>query len=291
MKTNITLKTTAVATVLLGMSSIAGAVDTPPPVPDIYAKGPAEPRLNVTDMREAEKVAFALNEAMLQATEALIYVKGCQEFSVPIEVYSYPYSKTHFIKNTSYNGIALSAQLRDPIAGFGQLVAVAQPTQGVLNGTKVQGLRGTYTYDYVNNMMVNERTGVLVQGQNRSFDQYYSSVIKDFYFGSTYDSAGDPNVILDYGLQSVSKFGFPVNKWWQKSKNVRDDGQQGCTVFQKDRLVGTGTCRIVLSTTGLSQPDLFWQTGTLKVSKTLPNVNETELNGCQVNPIFNAQGG
>ncbi len=281
-----TKMTTLTAAVLIGISSLASAADTPPAVPDIYKLGPAEPRLNMTDMRDAEKAAFALNEAMLQATEALVYVKGCQDFSVPVEVYSYPGTNTHYIKDKSFGGIKLDAFPADEVAGFGQQIPVKQLADAVINGTPVKNLAGTYTFNNVNNMMVGEKTGVDVKGQNRSFDTYYSSVIKDFYFGSTYDTAGNPYVILDYGLQSVSKFGYPVNKWWQKSKTVRDDGQQGCTVFQKDRLVGTGICRIVLSTKGLSQPDVFAQSGTLKVSKVLPNLNETELNSCVEQPVF-----
>lgn len=281
MKTKIT---TTTAAVLLGMSSLASA--NPPPVPSIYNNGPAAPILNMTNMRDAEKAAFALNEAMLQATESVIYVKGCQEFSVPVQVYSHPSSNTHYIMDTTYGGVRLDAVPQAPIPGFGQNYDVAQAVSGILNGTPVQNVRGRYTYNAVNNMMVGEKTGIQVKGQNKTFDQFYSTVIKDFYHGNTYAPNGDVYVIYDYGLQSLSKFGYPVNKWWQKSKTVRDDGQQGCTVFQKDRLVGATECRITLATTGLSQPDVFWQDGTLSVKRVKPNVNETELNNCKVNPIF-----
>ena len=269
--------------VLLGMSSLANA--NPPPVPEIYAKGPAEPRLNMTDMRDAEKAAFALNEAMMQATESLIYVKGCSEFEVPVEVYSYPDTNTHYITDKTFGGIELIANPKSAINGFGQNIDVSQTTQGILNGTAVQGIKGRYTFNDKNNMMVGEKTGIQVKGQNKTFDQFYSTVIKDFYHGGTYPQTGDFYEIYDYGLQSLSKFGYPVNKWWQQSKTVRDDGQQGCTVFQKDRLVGTGACRITLATKGLSQPDLFWQTGTLKVSRVLPGA-ASAIDNCNVNPIF-----
>ena len=136
--------------------------------------------------------------------------------------------------------------------------------------------------------MVNERTAIQVKGQLRGFDQYYSSVIKDFFHGNTYDEFGDFYVMYDYGLQSLSKFGYPVNKWWQKSKSVRDNGQQGCFVLQKDRLVGAGQCRITLATTGVSQPGLFWQSGTLSVQNVSPGSSSPSdpINTCSVNPIF-----
>lgn len=270
------------AAVLLGISSIASA--NPPPVPSIYNNGPAAPILNMTNMRDTERAAFALMEAMLQATESVVYVKGCTPFSVPVQVYAD--GNSHFIQDTNFGGVRLDAVLDNAIPGFGQNVDVAQAAQGILNGTPVQNLRGRYTYNHVNNLMVNERTSVEVKGQNRAFDRFYSSVIKDFYHGNTYNSQGDFYEIYDYGLQSLSKFGYPVNKYWQKSKTVRDDGQQGCTVFQKDRLVGVGACRITISTVGQSQPGLFWQDGTLTVSRDLPNQNETALNSCQVAPIF-----
>jgi hypothetical protein len=96
--------------------------------------------------------------------------------------------------------------------------------------------------------------------------------------------------MYDYGLQSLSKFGYPVNKWWQKSKSVRDNGQQGCFVLQKDRLVGAGQCRITLATTGVSQPGLFWQSGTLSVQNVSPSHTDAALDSCGVNPLFQPTG-
>lgn len=271
------------AGVLLGISTLASA--NPPPVPDIYSNGPAVPKLNMTNMRNAEKAAFALNEAMMQVTESVVYVKGCAEFEVPVEVYSHPGSNTHYIMDQTYGGVELDASPQAAVNGFGQNIDVSQSVQGILNGTPVQGVKGRYTFNDKNNMMVGEKTGIQVKGQNKAFDQFYSTVIKDFFNGGTYPQTGQIYEIFDYGLQSLSKFGYPVNKWWQQSKAVRDDGQQGCTVFQKDRLVGTGACRITLATTGVSQPDLFWQTGTLKVQQVLPGVTSA-MDSCNVNPIF-----
>lgn len=281
MKTKIT---TISAAVLLGISTLANA--NPPSAPSIYNTGPAAPRLNMTNMRDVEKTAFALNEALMQATEGLVYAKGtCANFSTPIEVYSHPGSNSNYIEGTSaISTIRLDATIQPKVAGFGQNYDVVQFAQGTINGTPVQNLRGRYTYNELANMMVGERTGVQVKSQTvrngNSFDQFYSSVIKDFYHGNTYDANGDFYEIFDYGLQSVSKNGYPVNKWWQKSKAVRDNGSQGCTVFQKDRLVGSSSCRIVISTAGYSQEDLFWQKGTLSVQRVSPSSVSTELNNC-----------
>ena len=70
--------TTTAAAVLLGISTLASA--NPPGAPAIYNNGPAAPLLNMTNMRDTERAAFALYEGLMQATEALVYVKGCTPF-------------------------------------------------------------------------------------------------------------------------------------------------------------------------------------------------------------------
>ena len=283
MKTKTKISTTTAA-VLLGISTLASA--NPPGAPAIYDNGPASPLLNMTNMRDTERTAFALYEALMQATEALVYVKGCTPFSVPVEAFSDGSNNVgfNFLEVQTFGGVRLQATLQPPVPGFGQNIDVVQaPANGVLNNVAVDSLRGRYTYNHLSNLMVGERTAVRVAGQNGRPDQFYSAVIKDFYHGNTFSS--DPGSffeIFDYGLQSVSKSGFPVNKWWQKSKAVRDNGQQGCTVFQKDRLVGAGACRITLSTVGYSQPGLFWQDGNLTVSQVTPSAPDTELNSCNL---------
>ena len=282
MKTTIT--TLAATAVLFSVTSLASA--NPVNAPGIYDGGPASPILNMTDMRDTERAAYSLGEAFMQTTEAYVYVKGCQELEVPVTIYSHPASNTNFLVDNSFGGIELKADLQAPIAGFGQHIDVNLNGPAILFGHPVADVRGRYSYSSKNNLMVNEKTGIEIKGQLRGNDHYYSSVIKDFFHGNTYDEFGDFYVMYDYGLQSLSKFGYPVNKWWQKSKSVRDNGQQGCFVLQKDRLVGAGQCRITLATTGLSQPGLFWQDGTLKVSPVNPSAPDSALEGCGVNPIF-----
>ncbi len=276
MKTKIT---TTAAAVLLGISTLASA--NPPGAPAIYDNGPAAPLLNMTNMRDTERAAFALYEGLMQATEALVYVKGCTPFSVPVSAYVDGHTFNQLEVQT-FNGVRLEATLQPPVPGFGQNIDVVQaPVAGILNNVAVDSLRGRYTYNHLNNLMLNERTSLRVAGQNGRPDLFYSAAIKDFFHGNTY-GPGQFYEIYDYGLQTLSKNGYPVNKWWQKSKAVRDNGQQGCTVFQKDRLVGVGACRITLSTLGYSQPGLFWQDGNLTVSQVTPSAPDTELNGCSL---------
>ncbi len=275
-------KTTLTAAVLLGISSIASA-GSPPGVPDIYLPaGPATPELNNTNMRTVEKAAFALEEAMMQATEAHIYVNGCEDLTVPVSIYAHDPSKSYYIKTNTPNSVKLVATPRTVVKGFGQHFDIDQPIMGLLDGKEVYKVRGRYSFNADNNMMVNEKTQIDNLSQLGGVDTFYSSVIKDFYHGNTYDISGNYYEIYDYGLQSLSKAGYPVNKWWQQSKAIRDNGQEACTVFQKDRLVGVSACRIVIATEGKSQPGIFNQTGTLTVSPVTPDTANTEMDNCSI---------
>lgn len=277
------------AAILVGISSLANA--EPLPVPSIYNKGPATPILNTTDMRVEEKTAFSLMEAMMQTTESYVYAAtNCPSLSVDVEVYSHSDSATHYIEDNLYGGLRLNATPQTAVAHYGQAIDVKQAYKnGALearwNSRPIKNAKGLYVFNDVNNMMVNEKFGAQVKGQNIALDQFYGSVIKDFYYGNTFLSTGQREVIYDYGLQALTKAGYPVNKWWQRSVSVRDDGQPACTVFQKDRLVGSSACRIVLSTTGYNQDGLFWQKGKLTVAKVTPTnadgtSNSTELDSC-----------
>ncbi len=275
MKTN-KIIAAAVATVLLGASSVASA--EAPAAPSIYDNGPASARLNVTDMRETEKLAFSLYEAAMQSAEAQIYVNGCMNSTSSVTGYVDLNDADITVNET--NGLTIAAVARNPLAGFGQHIDVTQTAgQNLLNGKEIEALRGRYTYNQKNNLMVNERTELQARGQRGGLDRFRSSVIKDFYRGDTFGQ-GNKYEIIDYGLQVLSKNGYPVNKYWQRSASVRDNGVEGCVVFVKDRLVGTSACRITLETTGYNQPDYFDQTGTLKIERVNPNTPSPVLTAC-----------
>ncbi len=271
--------TAVVATALLGISSVASA--DAPAAPSIYDNGPASARLNMTDMRETEKMAFSLYEALMQSKEAQIYVGGCTPSSATFTAYIDENENDLIVAET--NGLKLVSDAKNPLPGFGQNIDVMQPSnsKNLLNGKSIINLKGRYTYNNKNNLMVNERTSLEATGQRGRADKFRSSVIKDFYRGDTF-GGGDFYEIFDYGLQVLSKNGYPVNKYWQRSKAIRDNGDQGCTVFVKDRLVGTTACRITVSTVGYSQPDYFHQTGTIEVERVNPDTVSSKMNSCHL---------
>ena len=116
--------------------------------------------------------------------------------------------------------------------------------------------------------MVTDSTSI-VKGINGLPDTFQGKEIKDFY-NATDNTTGLP-YIFDWGLQSLSKLNYPIQKYWQRSKALRDDGVVGRTVFVKDRLVGPNSCRIVIDTSGNNNADYFWQNGTLSISTTQPS--------------------
>ena len=135
---------------------------------------------------------------------------------------------------------------------------------GILKSKPVQNYRAQLAYNSANNML-DSQSSVQVLGINQRFDTYTGKVIKDFYNGTIDPNSTDRVNIYDWGLQSLDKENYPVNKYWQRSKSHRSDGSIGRTVFVKDRLVGATSCRIIIDTLGENNQDFFSQTGSLTI--------------------------
>ncbi|MCP5011252.1 MAG: hypothetical protein GY942_14830 [Aestuariibacter sp.] len=262
------IKMLAAAVAVASVSALASAAP-PPDAPPVYAAGPMSPAVNSTNMSAQERAAFALLEGMLQSVEGKIHASGCSPFSLGLSVYSDALT-TPVIGNAklgqSPNSIAMNAVGQAPTFR-GQAVDVDQAAAGYINGTSVTGYDSTMTYNSANNMMVGYMDQVNVMSINWVPNQFTGYVIKDFYMGIGTD---DTHIVYDWGLQSLSKEGYPVEKYWQRSKTRRSDGGNGQTVFVKDRLVGVTKCRITIALSGLNQYGIFQQSGTLSVSAAAP---------------------
>jgi hypothetical protein len=274
------IKLTALsAGILAGFSAVATA-QVPPTVPPIYNGGPQSPLLNTTNLSAAERSAFSLLEGVMQVTEAKIHATSCQTANFDVEVYADGSLGSNVppnggnsifnkIKVTGANGsqapqFELNANLLSPVAGRGQQVQVSLATPGFLGSSRVTQFNATYAFNNVNNMMVTNAVTIGIVGINGGLaDIYTGNVIKDFYHGATSTTNPEYYNIYDWGLQSVSKLGYPVNKWWQRSKTHRDDGVVGRTVWVKDRLVGASPCRITIDTNGYNNQSYFWQGGSI----------------------------
>jgi hypothetical protein len=272
------IKLNIVSAAILAAVSTTGVAGNPvpfepPTVADIYAWGPSSPLVASTDMSDAERSAYANYEALMQIAEARIHASSCSDSvgTFPVTAYSDgaqgmygPY--TNFATVLSPGGVGslkVAAWISPEKVGFGQQINVKQVDGGSLKGKAVSGYDAYVAYNSVNNMM-DSNMSVSVASINGKLDKYYGKVIKDFYMGDKNGGPSyDPYNIYDWGLQSLDKLGYPVNKWWQRSKSHRDDGTIGRTVFVKDRLVGATSCRIILDTTGFNNQDYFSQSGNL----------------------------
>jgi hypothetical protein len=259
------LKAIVAAMVVVGVSNAYAA---PPDVPAGYATGPLSPVTNTTKLSVHERAAFAMIEALLQMTEGKIHADGCTPTAVgiPADVYSDALGLHEAELGTFGNKVNLVATVLPAIFRGQQINTNQVPAVGAIAGTPVGNFASAMFFNAANNMMVGQMR-VDVMGANGALNQFTGLVIKDFYMGK----APLDHVVIDWGLQSLSKLGYPVEKYWQRSQTRRSDGGIGRTVFVKDRLVGNTKCRITIDLSGTNAPDLFWETGTLSISTAAPS--------------------
>jgi hypothetical protein len=254
----------------------------PPAPPSLYDQGPTSFQVSATDVSAAERAADALYESVLQATEARVLATGCAALVGAYEIKTFangatgsPASNETMV--TSPGGtLALQANLTEADSFRGQQIKVNQPANGSLSGTAINGFDATLTFNKPGTIMVGDST-VNVVGVNGKADPFPGRVIKDFYRATNAVYPDYRYVIFDWGLQAVLKRGYPVEKYWQRSVALRDDGGVGHTVFVKDRLVGATSCRLVLDTTGANNAAIFNQSGKLTVSQVKPSDAAGEL--------------
>lgn len=263
------LSLTAAGVIFAVGSAVAGAAP-PPAAPAVYNSGPFSPRDSLVSLSTQERAAFALLEGILQSAEGKVHATGCIPATLPLEVYSD--ALTDPVVGDATLGVAPNS-LKLKATGFtpnfrGQIIAVKQdPAAGFINGTPVTDYTSNFVFNSANNMMVGLMTQVNVMSINWIPNQFTGYVIKDFYMGI---NEVDSHIVYDWGLQSLTKEGYPIEKYWQRSKVRRSDGAIGQTAFVKDRLVGVTKCRITAALSGYNAPDLFWQSGTLTISQASP---------------------
>ena len=271
------IKILSAAVVVTCISSLAGAA-SPPNAPDVYILGPMSPAANTTNLSSQERAAYALLEGIMQSVEAKVHSTGCTPVVLPLSVYSDAFASP--VQGSASIGVApnslvLFAKAQTTPGYRGQAIDVRQqdfdpitPPQGAgyVNGTEITGYDATHTFNSANNMMVGWME-VNAMSINWEPNQFTGKVIKDFYLGT----GASKHTIFDWGLQSLSKLDYPVEKYWQRSKSRRSDGGNGQTAFVKDRLVGVVPCRIAIALSGLNQIGVFQQTGVLTISTLKPS--------------------
>ena len=272
------IKMLAAAVTAASVSTMAGA--NPPDAPGVYTLGPMSPAINTTNLSAQERAAFALLEGILQSVEGKIHAAGCVALTLPLKVYSD--ALTDPVVGNAKLGTA-PADMTLVATGVaptfrGQIINVTQaPAAGYIGNTPVTDYASNMVFNSANNMMVGAMTQVNVMSINWVPNQFTGYVIKDFYMGNDKNVPSDAHIVYDWGLQSLSKEGYPVEKYWQRSKTRRSDGGNGQTAFVKDRLVGVVPCRIAIALSGLNQFGIFQQTGTLSIQPVAPSAATPEI--------------
>jgi hypothetical protein len=244
-----------------------------PDAPSIYNNGPQELAI---DLSAAEMAAYALYESALQVAETIILASSCTSaagsyaFSITADG-SIEIPASNQITILSPDGVeafVLRANLLAADPSRGQMLSVQQVGNGALKNKEFNGYSSEVAFNQLGTMM-DSASRVNVIGVNGNFDIFQGKVIKDFYLDP--NPGTDLPYIYDWGLQDISKLNYPANKYWQRSKSLRDNGVAGRTVFVKDRLTGSSACRIVMDSSGSNNQDFFLQNGTLTISTEQPN--------------------
>ena len=260
------------ATALLAGFTVMAKADPLPP-PEIYNQGPTSPLVASTDISAAERAAYALLEGAMQMAEARIGATNCSLSSGTYEVFIFSDGS---VSNPDYNFVdvispgstfTLSATLKPWDSFWGQNIIVSQEGTGGLKQIQLSSFSAQVSYNAKGTVMEMD-SSLNVMGNNGRFNALRGKVIKDFNL-VTDNSTGLP-YIVDWGAQSLSKLGFPIQQYWQRSKVMRDDGEAGRTVFVKDRTTGPTSCRIVIDTHDYNNQDFFYQTGTMTISTSIP---------------------
>ena len=261
------------AGLLIGICGVATAVSPPMP-PANYANGPAAPLFSDAGIFVSERTAYALLEGVLQQTEVAIAASSCTNSAGTFDIFLYADGSLH---NPDFNFVTvdspastftLNADVNYNNTFRGQTLTIRQSGMGALKRIPLISYQANASYNAQSSIMTMKGISTVI-GINGVPDAYQEQIIKDFYV-ATDDTTGLP-YIFDWGLQSLSKLNYPVQKYWQRSKSLRDDGVIGRTVFVKERLVGPNACRIVIDMSGYNNADYFWQSGTLTVSTEPPN--------------------
>jgi hypothetical protein len=259
--------------ILSGFCKLA-CPESPQAAPDIYAAGPTPPLLANSGLFGAERAAYALLEAVLHQTKAVISSTSCANSASvsDISIYTDGSVNDPAFNFVTVNSIAatytLNATLNPYSSFWGQTLTIKQPATGAFLNHPIYSYSASVAYNGASSIMVMNHNNS-IKGINGLPDTYQSQIIKDFY-AATDSSTGLP-YIFDWGVQSLSKLNYPVETYWQRSKALRDDAEIGRTVFELDRIIGASACQIIIDISGDNNEDYFWQSGTLTISTVPPS--------------------
>lgn len=249
--------------------------------PEIYANGPLSPIDAKTDLFIPEMAAYAMLEAAMQQVQTVVSATSCTSLvgTYDIDLYSdgstFNPDSNFVVVDSPGSSFKLNAVISNNIKFRGQEILIKQFGNGAFKKVDIANYSARVSYNALGSIM-NTNSSTNVRGNDGRFTVYQGLLIHNFY--RAIDEISGLPLILEYAQNSLSKLGYPIENFWQRSKLLRGDGATGRTVLVKDRFVGPNACRIIVDLFGDNNLDFFWQTGSLIVTTAVPSDEVVEFN-------------
>lgn len=272
----------------LGYSLITQADGGPLKAPSLFDKGPAA--MTAINLKTEELTSLMLLDSAMDIAKSAALATGCEsvegDYSIEISTdgaINKPVSNViKIVSPGKSDPLILNALAEEPDAFLGQVFTIQQAKNNKLKETLISEFSGTA---HINRelSLLSIQGSAIVLGQNNTPSPYRHFRLKHFYEEPKSDNS---QYLSGWGFASLSKEGFPVNKFWVRSKALKTDGQLKRVVLQEDLLIGFSACRIVIdSTTDIKKKTdeqekqkSFAFKGTMTISKSQPNENLPKAN-------------
>lgn len=175
-------------------------------------------------LNDSEVGANCLAESLVSSVAAYVDHAGCAaSFGFGIEV------NPNGAGSATLDGATFSNKLVEPNASRGVKCAVTG--EGTLAGVPVR-YTGNHAWNRTRTIFIDTGFPLLTEGKI----PYDHHSIKDYY------RIGP--VVFDYGLQVITKFGYPRVKYWQNSRYRPQDGVDGYWSITKWQITPRQSCHI-----------------------------------------------
>jgi hypothetical protein len=242
-----------VAAALLCFSLMIQAASKLVKAPALFQNGPAA--ITAIKLESHEITSLMLLESISDIASSAVLANGCQSatgsYSFEISADGAINKPENNIVNISSPGnsepLILNATLEatDSFSFLGQKSNIHQTKNGKLKETLIQEYFSAATVNREFSLL-SMQSHVNVSGQNNTLIPHQNILLKHFYEEPTADQ--QKQYILGWGSASSSRSDYPVNLDWIRFKALKTNGQLKRVVIQKDQLIGSLTCRILIDT-------------------------------------------
>ncbi|MFI3155201.1 MAG: hypothetical protein QX199_03505 [Methylococcaceae bacterium] len=271
-KNNLTAIKLGIVLALGSMSALAAPAPTPHPAATALDSVATAERLSrYPTFEDSERAGLALVESSLSLIAARTQINSifCGPATYSLNVSAFRTEGTAAIDHGVGNGGAdLHAVLIEDKLSGAQVNVDALPGS-LLKSSALSEYVGDHQWSNLNNIFVDRASFTILHPQNGAPIHYDEHSIKD-YFKRVVTVSGVPQSWeFDWGLEVISKLGFPVAKWTELSWYRQWDGNDGYLRVTKQLLTPGSTgaqCAITYNATGTNNGE-FDYTGTVTVYK------------------------